>query len=647
MAIEKMTFIDINGRVDSLNGTLIRCLQSGVFQPEDASKLSEYSIGKQALLRNPYSALLQRITETAAQLNFPLGYREFGGLPTGNRKAFIKESDSFVSEMLERRAAPEEAEDFLQSARDPFLQLYSKVKLLHDAHNLRRYVTVKETFHLVGFIPTRDKEAFLKLVGDIPDIVVSARPAGGDPRLEVPVRLRNNAFTRPFEMFVNMYGSPAYNDIDPTSFVCCTYCLLFGMMFGDVGQGLVVSLLGFLLWKLRRVQLGQIMARVGVVGAFFGVLYGSVFGFEDALDPLYHALGFAEKPVSVMDSATTTGLLLTTVAMGVVLILTVMLLNICIGVKQRSLERSLFSQNGVAGLVFYASVIVAVVSMLLFGKSLFSAPFVLLCLVLPLVAIFFREPLHRLLYLRSKGARISSDEDLKSSFTFKEGGLNILDVFSSHYVTSRFGRIPTDSYNKLVFYEDEPFVLHPIKTDQDYIWCLYAAAKVHEDKMDAIFRDLRFERVYIPDEFLSSNEAAQGFIRKCVEGEPLPVAGARQSKPTTMLQYIFPDGVGSFFIESFFEMFEVLLSFITNTVSFLRIGGFVMVHAGLMSVVFSISGMFGPVGAVVTIAVGNLFVMGMEGLLVGIQALRLEFYEMFGRFFDGAGTRFEPVRVNY
>ena len=90
-------------------------------------------------------------------------------------------------------------------------------------------------------------------------------------------------------------------------------------------------------------------------------------------------------------------------------------------------------------------------------------------------------------------------------------------------------------------------------------------------------------------------------------------------------------------------MFEYLLSYATNTMSFLRVGGFVLSHAGMMLVVFSLAEMFQATGSVIVIIIGNIFVMGMEGLIVGIQALRLQFYEVFGRFFVADGKEFIPV----
>jgi V/A-type H+-transporting ATPase subunit I len=80
--------------------------------------------------------------------------------------------------------------------------------------------------------------------------------------------------------------------------------------------------------------------------------------------------------------------------------------------------------------------------------------------------------------------------------------------------------------------------------------------------------------------------------------------------------------------------------------SFLRVGGFILVHAGMMAVVFTLAGMVGGGALPVVIIIGNAFVMLLEGLIVGIQVLRLEFYEIFSRFFDATGEPFKPVTVN-
>jgi V/A-type H+-transporting ATPase subunit I len=96
---------------------------------------------------------------------------------------------------------------------------------------------------------------------------------------------------------------------------------------------------------------------------------------------------------------------------------------------------------------------------------------------------------------------------------------------------------------------------------------------------------------------------------------------------------------GMFFVENFFEMFEVILSFFTNTISFLRIGAFAIVHVGMMMVVAILS-QGGGIGGVIVQILGNVLVMVLEGLIVGIQVLRLEYYEMFSRYFSGRGKEF-------
>ena len=100
---------------------------------------------------------------------------------------------------------------------------------------------------------------------------------------------------------------------------------------------------------------------------------------------------------------------------------------------------------------------------------------------------------------------------------------------------------------------------------------------------------------------------------------------------------------GMFFVESFFELFEVILSFFSNTISFLRIGAFAIVHVGMMTVV-AVLAQGGGVGGAVVQVIGNLLVMALEGLIVGIQVLRLEYYEMFSRYFGGGGKAFMSLK---
>ncbi len=104
-----------------------------------------------------------------------------------------------------------------------------------------------------------------------------------------------------------------------------------------------------------------------------------------------------------------------------------------------------------------------------------------------------------------------------------------------------------------------------------------------------------------------------------------------------------PKEKGGFLVQSFFELFEILLSFVTNTMSFVRVGAFALNHAGMMSVVLLFMHQMNGAGSVIIAIFGNLLVMGIEGLIVGIQVLRLGFYEMFSRFYDGDGKAFHTT----
>ena len=106
---------------------------------------------------------------------------------------------------------------------------------------------------------------------------------------------------------------------------------------------------------------------------------------------------------------------------------------------------------------------------------------------------------------------------------------------------------------------------------------------------------------------------------------------------------ILPEQKGMFFVQSFFELFEVLLSYLSNTLSFLRIGAFAVSHAAMMEVVLMLAGATnGGNPNWIVVVLGNIFVCAMEGLIVGIQVLRLEYYEIFSRFYAGNGREFKP-----
>lgn len=418
------------------------------------------------------------------------------------------------SESSELRQIKDKMDALLAREIHTMNMLYSKLRFLHDTFELRKSVSVLgNEFYIVAFVPTINIEQFMESMNELPNVSVVEEECKRDEKLSPPVKLKNNKLFRPFETFVEMYGLPTYGDIDPTPLVAITYTLLFGIMFGDLGQGLVIMLIGILLWSLKKISFGKVLTRIGASSAVFGCVYGSVFGFEELLNPVYKALfGLEEKPVDVFAQSNT--LLLLAIGLGATLIVLSMVLNIIVGFRHKNLERAIFGSNGIAGLVLYVSVAAAAVLLLMFKINIVNPVFIIICIVLPIVLLFFREPIAK-----------------------------------------------------------------------------------------------RFE---------------QGKAHERHEGS-----------------------VVDFILSNFFECFEFLLSYVTNTMSFLRIGGFILSHAGMMLVVFTLAESVGEGASPIVIVLGNIFVIGMEGLIVGIQTLRLEFYEVFSRFYDGDGRPFKPVRVQY
>ncbi len=125
----------------------------------------------------------------------------------------------------------------------------------------------------------------------------------------------------------------------------------------------------------------------------------------------------------------------------------------------------------------------------------------------------------------------------------------------------------------------------------------------------------------------------------------LPLAAILLKEPLSHLVekkgHLFPEGSKvMFFVEALVEGFDVVLSYATNTISFVRVGAFALSHAGMMGVVMTLAGLEQGNPNWVIIVLGNILVACLEGLVVGIQVLRLEYYEMFSRFYTGNGKPF-------
>jgi V/A-type H+-transporting ATPase subunit I len=217
-------------------------------------------------------------------------------------------------------------------------------RLIADA--IARYGQLRHTYVVVGWVPSIKIDTLTQQLKQASrEILIEARQIQPtDRQTNTPVELHNPGVLRPFELLVNTYARPRYQEIDPTILVAITFPLLYGAMFGDVGHGLVLAAIGWFL--SRRSTLGGLLIACGLSGMAFGFIYGSVFGFEEVL------------PHLIQPSVNILQILSLAIGAGIVLINIAILLNLYNAIRARDWGRFFFDSNGLAGWILYLSFLV-------------------------------------------------------------------------------------------------------------------------------------------------------------------------------------------------------------------------------------------------------------------------------------------------
>lgn len=427
-----------------------------------------------------------------------------------------------------------EKDNFAQTHKEKLIRLISSLAIAVQIENVKQNLESTElVYRITGWIPEKECESYMKDLDNLTESRIAIRayepfevPAILSGKEEVPVKLSHGKFVHSFERMIFSYGSPVYGTIDPTPWVAIFFTLLFGIMFGDCGQGLVLFLMGILMSKKvlnmgKWNQFSPIFMAVGISSSIMGILTGEFFGTEELLEPFAHwVTGLFGNPhapiIKLMPSSDPKsiyvmfGVFGVAVAIGFIINTCGLIINIVNNFIRKRYGEALFGKNGLAGAVFFWYVI---------------------ALVLRIVLL--------------------------------------------HY------------------------------SPQIYDWVIIGVS-------------LFFAAFASPFERLFAGE-----------------------KP------LLENGFGTYLISSIVEVIEVISGYLSNTVSFVRVGAFALSHAVLNFTIMtltSLCGGKGTVGGIIVLIVGNALIVVLEGMIVAIQVVRLQYYEFFSKFFHETGKEFNPFK---
>ena len=410
----------------------------------------------------------------------------------------IEEDQKFIESLKKS------LEDYRGKYEDELKKGYSRLEMEKKIEDFKSEIAIgNNLFFMFGFVPIGNisqlKRKLEKYFGDQLIILVDDVNKPG-LSMAPPTKLNNMKLFSPFETLVKMYGTPDYREKDPTVFFGLTYMVLFGAMFGDVGQGLVLLVCGLLLefiWK--KTNLGGILSRIGLSSIIFGFLYGSVFGSEEILPALL-----------IRPMANINDILIMSVIFGVILLLSSYVYSIINFSQERNIEEGLFGRNGLVGLSFYLILLYNIFQIFIAKHNIL--PVYIILMIGLLLLMLFRVPLSQML---------------------------------TH----------------------------------------------------------------------SNNHSGEFSI--------------------------------NYYIEEGFGIIETLLSMLSNTISFLRVGAFALNHVGLYIAFLTLARMMSTSwGNWIVLILGNIIILTLEALIVFIQALRLEYYELFTKYYRGDGIEYTPVKMN-
>ncbi len=203
------------------------------------------------------------------------------GMPDrlGDLAQFISRFESEFNSEANKLTQPLNSIASIRPRLDYFSSILSDANAVLDIRN--KSALEKNWAMIEGYVPTKKVEPLNKalsegLNGRFIPFVKAEKDAP-----KTPVAFNYPKGLRIFDKITNLYGTPSYNEINPTPILTLTFPIFFGLMFGDLGHGILLACIGaFMYKKVRSMRsIGHVLIITGITAALMGgLLYGEVFG---------------------------------------------------------------------------------------------------------------------------------------------------------------------------------------------------------------------------------------------------------------------------------------------------------------------------------------------------------------------------------
>ncbi|EGY80663.1 V-type ATP synthase subunit I [Peptoniphilus indolicus] len=149
---------------------------------------------------------------------------------------------------------------------------------------VQNFAKSKKIDFITGYVPSDKADAFNNLLDEVlgTEYYLEIAPAEQEDT-NVPIKLKNNKLVEPFESITEMYSIPRYQEIDPTPLLAPFYFIFSGIMVGDMGYGILVTLISMFVLKVLKpdkvkARLIKFVMYMGISSTFWGFIFGSFFG---------------------------------------------------------------------------------------------------------------------------------------------------------------------------------------------------------------------------------------------------------------------------------------------------------------------------------------------------------------------------------